>query len=389
MAPLAQSYLPPSLIHSGEMFYPLRATVCTKCWYVGLPEYLAPEHIFKEYAYFSSTSASWSAYVEQSARSLIREFRLGRESQVIEMASNDGYFLKHFIAAGIRALGVEPAANVARHAVEHGVPTVADFFCLRIARALRKEGWKADLLLAYNCLDHVPDINDVVKGFKELLKPTGILQVELPYLVAMVEHGEFDTMYHDRYSYLSLHALIKLFAMWGLRIVSAEQLSTHGGSLRFRACHADSGAIVTEESIADLLALERRMGVTTAEYYTRFTDKAAAVKRDLLELLIGLRREGRSIVGYGVPAKGNILLNYCGIRSDLLDFLVDKSSYKAGKLAPGTRLEIREVEAVRQRKPDYVLILPWNIKDEIIEQMSFIRDWGGKFIVPIPRVEIV
>lgn len=389
MAPLAQSYLPRSGIHNGEMFYPLRATVCTRCWYVGLPEYVAPEQIFTEYAYLSSTSASWSAYIERSAKSLMREFGLGAGSQVVEMASNDGYFLKHFVAAGVQALGVEPAANVAQSAIENCVPTLADFFCLRTARSLREQGWQADLLLAYNCLDHVPDINDVIQGFRLLLKPTGVVQVELPYLVAMVEHGEFDTMYHDRFSYLSLHGLANLFAMGGLRIFSAERLDTHGGSLRIRACHADSAELATDESVANLLALEVQAGVTTVEYYTRFMAKAAAVKRDLLEVLIRLRREGRSIVGYGVPAKGNILLNYCGIRSDLLDFLVDKSPYKAGKLSPGTRLEIREVEAVSQFRPDYLLILPWNIKSEIIEQMNFVRGWDGKFIVPIPRVEIV
>lgn len=389
MAPLAQTYLPRSGIHTGEMFYPLRATVCTRCWYVGLPEYVAPEQIFTEYAYFSSTSASWSAYIEQSATSLIREFELDSGSQVVEMASNDGYCLKHFVAAGVQALGVEPAANVAQSAIAQGVPTIADFFCLRTAHALREQGWRADLLLAYNCLDHVPDINDVIHGFKVLLKPTGVVQVELPYLVAMVEHGEFDTIYHDRFSYLSLHGLVNLFAMAGLRIFSAERLDTHGGSLRIRACHADSVDFADDESVASLLSLEVQAGVTTVEYYTQFMAKAAAVKRDLLELLIRLRREGRSIVGYGVPAKGNILLNYCGIRSDLLDFLVDKSPYKAGKLAPGTRLEIREVEAVHEFKPDFLLILPWNIKGEIIQQMNFIRDWGGRFIVPIPRVEIV
>ena len=389
MAPLAQSYLSRDQIHCGEMFYPLRATVCAGCWYVGLPEYVPPESIFTEYAYFSSTSASWLGYIERSVQALIGEFGLGSSSQVVEMASNDGYLLKHFVAAGIPALGVEPAANVARLAMDHGVPTLADFFCLRTAEVLRENGQAADLLLAYNCLDHVPDINDVVAGFRVLLKESGVIQVEVPYLVAMVEHGEFDTIYHDRFSYLSLHGLANIFARHQLRIFHAERISTHGGSLRIRACHQDCTAWPTDETVRALLAAEQGGGLTTTQYYMDFMSKAATVKRNLLELLFRLKREGRSIVGYGVPAKGNILLNYCGIRSDLLDFLVDKSPYKAGKLAPGTRLEIRPVEEVERHRPDYLLILPWNIRDEIVEQMSFVRDWGGRFIVPIPTIEIV
>jgi SAM-dependent methyltransferase len=389
MIPLCQSYILREDLFKSETFYPLQATACLRCYYVGVPEYISPAEIFTEYAYFSSTSTSWMNYIEHLAGELVTEFSLDASKQVVEMASNDGYFLKHFVARGIPVLGVEPAANVAKVANDLGIPTLPAFFNQATAKALRDQGKSADLLLAYNCVDHVPDVNDVIAGMKLLLKPGGIIQIELPYLGALVEHSEFDTIYHDRYSYFSLLSLNHVFDRQGLRVFDVTPVPTHGGSLRLRVCHREDPTHDTDPSVAQLLAAERTAGMTTRDYYESFGQKERAAKFALLETLIDLRRRGHSIVGYGVPAKGNVLLNYCGIRSDLLDYLVDRSPYKCGKFAPGTRLEICEVEKIRMTKPDYLLILPWNIKEEIIGQMSFIRDWGGKFIVPIPKVEIL
>lgn len=389
MIPLCQTYIRREDVNKGEPFYPLRALACMSCHYVGLPEYVLASEIFTEYAYFSSTSSSWLDYIRDSAAELIETFHLNAASQVVEMGSNDGYLLRHLVACGIPAVGVDPAANVAKVANEAGVPTLAAFFNSRTAATLLAEGKSADLLLSYNCLDHVSDINDVVAGFKLLLNRDGVVQVELPYLGAMVEHGEFDTIYHDRFSYFSLLSLDFVFRQHGLRIYDVRRLATHGGSLRVRACHDNNPSRPTQKSITDLLAMERAAGMSTPDYYRAFSSKAQTAKFNLLESLIPLRRQGRSIVGYGVPAKGNVLLNYCGIRNDLVDYLVDKSPYKAGKFAPGTRLDIRDVEQVRITRPDYLLILPWNIKEEIIQQMSYIREWGGRFIVPIPQVEVL
>jgi hypothetical protein len=314
---------------------------------------------------------------------------LGPESQVIEMASNDGYMLQFFIERGIPSLGVEPAANVAKVANDKGVPTLPQFFSLQTARELKAKDKSADLLLAYNCLDHVPDINDVVSGMKLLLKPRGVIQVELPYLRSMIEGNQFDTIYHDRFSYLSFLAAHYLFARNGLRIFDVSRLPTHGGSLRLRACHAENLDRADLPSVAQLLAEEAACGMKSNRYYAAFIHQVAVTKHNLLRFLVDLKRSGKFIVGYGVPAKGNVLLNYCGIGSDFLEYLVDRSPYKCGKYAPGTRLPIREVEHIRATRPDYLLILPWNIKDEVVAQMSFIRDWGGKFLVAIPAVQIL
>lgn len=388
MVPLCQSYPPRSAVFDSERFFPLRPTACMRCHYVGLPEYVPPQEIFTEYAYFSSTSSSWLDYTRAGAEALRREFRLAEASLVVEMGSNDGYLLKHFAGAGIQVVGVEPAANVAQVANANGVRTLPLFFGSDVARRVRAEFGPADLVLSYNCLDHVPDLNDVVLGFRLLLKPGGTVQVELPYLASMVSHAEFDTIYHDRFSYLSLLALNNVFLRAGLRIIDASKIPTHGGSLRIRACLADD-ARAAAGSVDELLAEERSAGMAEAGYYENFMRKACEVKFALLEQLIALRRQGRSIVGYGVPAKGNVLLNFCGIGHDLIDFLVDRSPFKAGRLAPGTRIEIRAVEEIDRVRPDYLLILPWNIEAEIISQMSRIRQWGGRFIIPVPHPRIV
>lgn len=387
MIPLCQHYIEPERAEMREVFYPLHARVCTECYYVGLPEYVSAREIFTEYAYFSSYSTSWIEYVRQSAASMIETYDLNRQSQVIEMASNDGYLLQFFVERGIRSLGVEPAVNVARVANDNGIPTLAQFFNLQTARQLRRHGQQADLLLAYNCLDHVPDVNDVLQGMRTLLKPSGVIHVELPSLRALVEGNQFDTIYHDRYSYFSLTSLHRAFDANDLRIFDVELIPTHGGSLRIRACHAGNTARPTQSSVARVLADEAAAGMTTPEYYQTFARRVAETKHQLLKFLIDVKSEGQSVVGYGVPAKGNVMLNYCGIRDDFLDYLVDRSPYKRGKYAPGTRLQIRDVEEIFETRPDYVLIMPWNIKDEIVTQMSAVRDWGGRFAVAIPEIQ--
>lgn len=373
--PLCQSYIKEKDLDRGEMFYPLRAYVCMSCYYSGLLESISAEEIFTEYAYFSSVSDSWIRYVRDSVDELTHEFGLTGRSQVVEMASNDGYLLQFFVRRGIPVLGVEPAVNVAKVANDRGVPTLTKFFNLQIAEELRVAGKSADLLLAYNCLDHVPDLNNVLAGMKLLLKPCGVIQVELPYLRSMIEGNQFDTIYRDRFSYLSFLAAHYAFSHNGLRIFDVKRITTHGGSLRLRACDAENPDRPALPSMTQLLADEEACGMKSSGYYRAFMGRVAATKYNLLDFLIRLKRERRSIVGYGVPAKGNVLLNYCGIRGDFLDYLVDRSPYKCGKYAPGTKLPILDVEQIRITRPEYVFILPWNIKEEIVEQMSFIRDW--------------
>lgn len=389
MIPLCQSYIKEKDLDRSEMFYPLHVYVCMSCYYSGLLESISAEEIFTEYAYFSSVSDSWIRYVRDSVDELTHEFGLNGRSQVVEMASNDGYLLQFFVRRGIPVLGVEPAINVAKVANDRGVPTLAKFFNLQIADELRVAGKSADLLLAYNCLDHVPDLNNVLAGMKLLLKPRGVIQVELPYLRSMIEGNQFDTIYHDRFSYLSFLAAHYAFSHNGLRIFDVKRIATHGGSLRLRACHVENPDRPDLPSVLQLLADEEACGMKSPEYYRAFMGRVAETKHNLLDFLVRLKRERRSIVGYGVPAKGNVLLNYCGIRGDFLDYLVDRSLYKCGKYAPGTRLPILDVEQIRITRPEYVFILPWNIKEEIVEHMSFIRDWGGKFFVAIPGVEIL
>ena len=386
MIPLCQHYIDPEQVEAREVFYPLHARVCTECYYVGLPEYVSAAEIFTEYAYFSSYSTSWIDYVRSSVDEMVARYGLTERSQVIEMASNDGYLLQFFVERGIPALGVEPAANVARVANDKGVPTLPLFFNLQTASELRRHGRQADLLLAYNCIDHVPDLNDVLQGMRTLLTPEGVIHIEVPSLRALVEGNQFDTIYHDRYSYFSLTSLHRAFENNELRIFDVEAIATHGGSLRIRAAHTNSRH-VTLPSVEAMLDDEARAGMTSPEYYQNFARRVAETKHDLLRFLIGVKSAGHSVVGYGVPAKGNVMLNYCGIRDDFLDYLVDRSPYKRGKYAPGTRLQIRDVEDIFETRPAYVLIMPWNIKDEIVTQMSGVRDWGGQFAVAIPQIQ--
>jgi SAM-dependent methyltransferase len=384
-SPLANSYLRAEDLAKAEPFYPLTVYVCGDCFLVQLPESASPESIFSDYAYFSSTSESWVRHAQAYVESVSERLSLGPESQVVEIASNDGYLLQWFVERGVPVLGVEPAANVAADAVERGIPTRVAFFGSATANELLAEGHAADLLVGNNVLAHVPDLNDFVAGVATLLKPGGTATFEFPHLLQLIEHTEFDTIYHEHFSYFSLLAVAPVFERHGLGVVDVEELPTHGGSLRLYVGHEGRPGKRVEE----LLARERAAGLEGLERYARFEQQVRAVKRDLLELLIGARRDGAQIAGYGAAAKGNTLLNYCGIRADLLDYVVDRSPHKQGLFLPGTRLPIHPPERIAESRPDLVLILPWNLRDEIVRQMAHVRDWGGRFVVPVPTATVL
>jgi SAM-dependent methyltransferase len=389
MSPLCESYLTADQLSQMEAFYPLHVFVCEKCFLVQLPEYVAPEHIFTEYAYFSSYSESWLRHARNYVEMISNRLRLGSKSLVIELASNDGYLLQNFVGKGIPVLGIEPAKNVARVAMEKGIPSVCEFFGAKLAARLAQENRHADLLLGNNVLAHVPDINDFVAGMKLLLKPRGVVTMEFPHLVRLVEGNQFDTIYHEHFSYLSLTTTEQIFAAHGMRLFDVEELPTHGGSLRIYACHSENQEFRIEERFLNLKAAEAEAGLERLDYYDRFTERVAATKRNLLDFLIQAKREGKSVAGYGAPGKGNTLLNYCGIRTDFVDYTVDRNPYKHGKFLPGTHIPIFAPEKIRETKPDYVFVLPWNLRDEIVSQLSYIHEWGGRFLFPIPNVEVV
>ncbi len=392
-SPLANSYLEPARMARAEPFYPLCVYVCERCWLCQLPEAATPEEIFTDYAYFSSYSTTWVEHARRYTEAMIERFGIGSASRVVEIASNDGYLLRHFHERGVPVLGIEPAANVAAAARELGIPTEVRFFGAAAARELVERGLSADLLLGNNVLAHVPDLDDFVAGLALLLAPTGVLTMEFPHLVRLVEENQFDTIYHEHFSYFSLVAVERVFAAHGLELFDVEELPTHGGSLRVYARRAgDPGPADRRPAagrVRELAERERRLGVETAAWYDAFAEKVRETKRRLLEFLIEARRSGRSVVGYGAPAKGNTLLNYCGVRTDFLDFTVDRSPHKQGRFLPGTRIPIRAPEAIFEARPDYVLILPWNLRDEIAEQMAGIREWGGRFVVAIPEVTVL
>jgi hypothetical protein len=388
-SPLCESYLAAEQLNRMEPFYPLHAFVCERCFLVQLEEYVRPEEIFTEYAYFSSYSDSWLEHARRYSEEMIRRFALGRDSFVVELASNDGYLLRNFVAAQVPALGIEPAANVARVAIERGVPTRVAFFGTVLARELAAEGRLADLIAGNNVLAQVPDVNDFVAGMRTLLKPGGVVTIEFPHLLRLMQENQFDTIYHEHFSYFSLVTAEALFARHDLVLFDVEELPTHGGSLRIYGRHReDSAKFVTER----LIALRRReieAGLTRIDSYGLFDEQVKRTKRKLLDFLIGARGDGKSVVGYGAPGKGNTLLNYCGIRTDFLDYTVDKNPYKHGKYTPGTRIPIFAPERIFETKPNFVLILPWNFKDEIVRQMAGIREWGGRFVVPIPEARVL
>jgi SAM-dependent methyltransferase len=389
MSPLCESLITKEQLNMMEPFYPLHVFVCGECFLVQLLEYVKPQDIYGEYAYFSSYSDSWLEHARLYFEMVTARFNLSAKNRVVELASNDGYLLQNFVARGIPALGIEPAANVAAVAVERGIPTVVKFFGVATAQALVAEGNGADLIIGNNVLAHVPDLNDFVGGMKILLKPTGVITMEFPHLSRLVEGNQYDTIYHEHFSYLSFFTVSRIFAAHGMRIFDVEELTTHGGSLRIYACHQESRDHVTGSRVTDLYTREEKDGVNELDYYQGFGEKVRATKRNLLEFLLQAKRQGKQIVGYGAPGKGNTLLNYCGIRTDFIDYTVDRNPYKHGKYTAGTHIPIFPPGKIRETKPDYVLILPWNLKEEIASQLSYIREWNGKCVVPIPDVEIL
>ena len=388
VSPLANSYLTPEQLDKGETFLPLHAYVCESCFLVQLQQFETPDHIFSDYAYFSSYSDSWLAHARAYADHMVARFGFDGRSSIVEIASNDGYLLQYFAARGIPVLGIEPARNIARVAEERGIPTLVRFFGTETATALRADGRQADLLLGNNVLAHVPDINDFVAGMKQVLAPRGIITMEFPHLLRLMAENQFDTIYHEHFSYLSFLTVSRIFAAQGLRMFDVQQLPTHGGSLRIFATHADDPDRGETAAVAALLAEERAAGLEHPETYEAFAGQVRRTKRRLLEFLIAARDEGKRIAAYGAPAKGNTLLNYCGIGTDLIDFTVDRSPHKQGRFLPGTRIPIFGPEKIREMRPDYVLVLPWNLEAEITQQMAEIREWGGRFVLPIPHVRI-
>jgi hypothetical protein len=387
--PLCESYLTAEQLNGMEPFYPLHAFVCERCFLVQLEEYVRPEEIFTEYAYFSSYSDSWLEHARRYSEQMIQRFALGGDSFVVELASNDGYLLRNFVAANIPSLGIEPAANVARVAVERGVPTRVAFFGTELARQLAREGKQADLIAGNNVLAQVPALNDFVAGVKTLLAPGGVATFEFPHLLQLMRENQFDTIYHEHFSYFSFVTAQILFERHGLELFDVEELPTHGGSLRIYARHvgADGGSV--SASVTALRQRELDAGLTGMDAYAEFGEQVKRTKRKLLQFLIEARNAGKTVVGYGAPGKGNTLLNYCGIGVDFLDFTVDRNPYKHGRFTPGTRIPIHAPDHLLAARPDYVLILPWNFKDEIVRQMSAIRSWGGRFVVPIPEVTVL
>lgn len=388
LSPLCESFVAPNQLNSMEPFYPLHVRICDNCFLVQLQEYVSPQDIFSEYAYFSSFSSSWVAHAKAYCLSIKDRLNLGAESLVVEIACNDGYLLQHFGPLGVPVLGVEPAANVARVAQEKGIPTHVGFFGVKLARELTQSLSKADLVVANNVLAHVPDINDFVGGIQALLKPEGIATVEFPHLEKLMTHNQFDTIYHEHFSYLSASVVQRIALSHGLRIVDIEELSTHGGSLRVYLAHRNSSHDASP-AVNAILEREHRMGLQTLQAYGTFADNVKKTKRDLLAFLIDAKNEGKRICGYGAPGKGNTLLNYCGIGTDFLDFTVDRNPYKHGRYTPGMHIPIFPVEEIDRARPDLILILPWNLQDEIVQQMRHVADWGAKFVVPIPTVTVI
>jgi len=371
-----------------EPFYPLQVFVCGKCFLVQLQEFVAPENIFSDYLYFASYSDTWLAHAKRYTDEMVRRFPISEKSLVIEIASNDGYLLQYFAEKNIPVLGVEPAANVAQVAAKKGISSITKFFSRETAKELVAAGKRADLLLGNNVLAHVPDVNDFVEGMKILLKPQGVITMEFPHLMQLMEQNQFDTIYHEHFSYFSFLTVQKIFAAHGLTLFDVEELPTHGGSLRIYARHAEDSTKPVGQAVTDLCAREEAGGYARLETYSRFAEQVKETKRKLLEFLINAKRNGKKIAAYGAAAKGNTLLNYCAIRTDFLDYTVDRSPYKQGMFLPGTRIPVYSPDQIKRTQPDYLLILPWNLKDEIIQQNAYIRDWGGQFVVPIPEVTV-
>ena len=388
MSPLCESFLTREQLNQMEPFYPLHAYVCEECFLVQVEEYVGPEQIFSEYAYFSSYSRAWLEHAKSYTDMIVSRLGLDHTSQVIELGSNDGYLLQYFMARGIRVLGVEPAGNVAAAAIAKGVPSTTRLFGLETAQELLAGGHHPDLIVGNNVLAQVADLNGFVAGMKKLLKPGGVITMEFPHLLRLMDENQFDTIYHEHFSYFSLMSAERIFTAHGLTLFDVEEMWTHGGSLRIYARHQEDEARPVGARVRALLAREKAVGLDRPERYAAFAEQVRETKWRLLEFLIGAKRRGKSIAGYGAPGKGNTLLNYCGIRTDFLDYTVDRNPYKHGRFTPGTHIPIPPPEKILETQPDYVLILPWNLKDEIMEQMSAVQGWGGQFVVPIPDVKV-
>jgi len=390
MSPLCQTQIGPDELDKGEVFYPLHVYVCNQCWLVQLQEYVTPDQIFsRDYPYFSSFSDSWVEHARTYVEHMVTDFGLTAASFVVELASNDGYLLQHVQREGIPCLGIEPTASTAAAALARGIPTRQEFFGLALARRVAAEAGRADVVAGNNVLAHVPDLNDFVAGIAALLKPDGVGTFEFPHLLRLVEHNQFDTIYHEHFSYFSFLTVRAVFARHGLQVFDVRELPTHGGSIRVYVQPITSGRRPVGARVQELLATESAAGLDNLALYGRFQERVYATKRHLLAFLIEARSAGKRVAGYGAPGKGNTLLNYCGIGTDFLDFTVDRNPAKQGTWTPGTRIPILAPGAILEQKPDYVLILPWNLRAEIVEKMSPVRAWGGKFVIPIPTVEII
>jgi hypothetical protein len=388
MSPLCETFLKADELDQMEPFFPLHVLTCGECFLVQLKEYVSPEHIFREYAYYSSYSTSWVAHAKAYCEMIARRFGLGPQSLAVELASNDGYLLQHFLPLGVPVLGIEPAVNVAQVAIDKGIPCLTEFFGVELARRLAAEGRQADLIAGNNVLAQVPDLNDFVGGMAILLKPEGVITLEFPHLEKLMDENQFDTIYHEHFSYFSFTTIEFMADRHGLKLIDVEELPTHGGSLRVYLAHKASDH-QPSGAVGALLAREAARGFREIAAYSSFAVQGKATKRKLLAALIRIKDEGKTICGYGAPGKGNTLLNYCAIGPDFLDFTVDRNPYKHGRFTPGMHIPILPVEAIETAKPDYIFVLPWNLKTEITEQMRHVGDWGAKFIIPIPEAAIV
>jgi len=387
-SPLSNSFLKEEMLNQSEKFYPLCVNVCEKCLLVQLPEFENPQNIFGDYVYFSSYSESWLKHAKDYVNMMLKRFDFKNNSRVVEIASNDGYLLQYFKEKNIPILGIEPAENVAKVAVQKGIPTLVKFFGTDTAKELVRQGNSADLIIGNNVLAHVPNLNDFVEGLKIFLKPEGIITMEFPHLLKLIKYVQFDTIYHEHFSYFSLLTVEKVFSSHGLTVFDVEEISTHGGSLRIYVKHSENNSISISKNIQELLKKEKDFGLETILTYKSFMIKVEIIKKNLKEFFISSKNDGKKIVCYGAAAKGNTLLNYCGIGLDFIDYVVDRNPHKQGLFLPGTHIPIKSPEEVKKTKPDFLVILPWNLKKEIMEQMSFIREWEGKFVVPIPEVKI-
>ena len=389
-SPASNSFLSKEELNEPEVFYPLKVYTCSNCFLVQVDEYKKSDAIFdSNYVYFSSYSTSWLAHAKKYTELMIERFKFNESSRVIEIASNDGYLLQYFKEKNVPVIGIEPTANTAAVAIAKGIENVVDFFGVRLATTLAAEDKKADLLLGNNVLAHVPDIVDFVGGMKIILKDTGVITMEFPHLMQLVDNNQFDTIYHEHFSYLSFYTVKQIFESQGLQMFDVEEIPTHGGSLRIYAKHSEDGSKEISENVTTLLKKETDKGLATTAYYDNFQQKALKVKLDITDFLIQQKRAGKTVAAYGAAAKGNTLMNYCGIKYDLVDFVVDANPHKQGKFLPASHIPVVNEQFLKDAKPDFVIILPWNLKDEITVQLHYIKEWGGQFVIPIPELQLL